>query len=59
MNKLQALFASKKNVLIAYVPTGDPSFSKIILDAYVDGGADILELGLPSADPYLDGAIMG
>jgi len=59
MNKLQALFASKKNVLIAYVPTGDPDFSKIILDAYVDGGADILELGLPSADPYMDGAIMG
>jgi len=59
MNKLQALFASKKNILIAYVPTGDPNFSKIILDAYVNGGADILELGLPSADPYMDGAIMG
>jgi len=59
MNKLQALFASKKNILIAYVPTGDPNFSKIILDAYVAGGADILELGLPSTDPYLDGAIMG
>jgi len=59
MNKLQVLFASKKNILIAYVPTGDPNFSKIILDAYVAGGADILELGLPSTDPYLDGAIMG
>lgn len=58
MNKLQALFASKKNILIAYVPTGDPNFSKIILDAYVAGGADVLELGLPSTDPYLDGAIM-
>jgi len=59
MNKLQALFSMKKNVLIAYVPTGDPNFSKKILDAYLDGGVDILELGLPSADPYMDGAIMG
>lgn len=59
MNKLRALFISKKPVLITYVPAGDPYFSKSILDAYVAGGADILEIGLPSADPYLDGEIMG
>ncbi len=59
MNKLKTLFISGKPVLIAYVPTGDPQFSKKILDAYAIGGADILELGLPSADPYMDGAIMG
>lgn len=59
MNKILAPFSLGRPVLISYVPAGDPKFSKEILDSYLDGGSDILEIGLPSNDPYMDGEIMG
>ena len=59
MNKLLAPFSLGRPVLITYVPAGDPEFSRVILDAYLEGGADILEIGLPSGDPYMDGDTMG
>ena len=43
--------------LIAYVTAGDPepSYTPRIVEALVDGGADIIELGIPFSDPIADG----
>ncbi len=43
---------------IPYLAAGDPEFeaSHRLIDAVVDAGADILELGLPFSDPVADGA---
>jgi len=43
--------------LIAYVMAGDPAprFTPGIVDALIDGGADIIELGIPFSDPIADG----
>lgn len=49
--------AEERAALIAFVTIGDPSIgdSGAILDALVDGGADIIELGMPFTDPMADG----
>ena len=43
--------------LIAYVTAGDPSpeYTPRIVDALVEGGADMIELGIPFSDPIADG----
>ncbi len=43
--------------LIAYVTAGDPepSYTPGIVEALVNGGADIIELGIPFSDPIADG----
>ena len=44
--------------LVAYVTCGfpDPAATPRIVRALVDGGADIIELGVPFSDPIADGA---
>ena len=43
--------------LVAYVTAGDPCLSELpaILTALVDGGVDVIEVGLPFSDPIADG----
>jgi tryptophan synthase alpha chain len=43
--------------LIGYVTGGDPEpkFTPLIAEALINGGADILELGIPFSDPIADG----
>jgi tryptophan synthase alpha chain len=43
--------------LVAFVTAGDPSpaHTPAILDALVEGGADVIELGMPFSDPMADG----
>jgi tryptophan synthase alpha chain len=43
--------------LIAYVVAGDPNLetSRAVIDAIVEAGVDILELGIPYGDPLADG----
>ncbi|MGP1353617.1 MAG: tryptophan synthase subunit alpha [Parasphingopyxis sp.] len=43
--------------LIAFVTAGDPAVDATgaVLDALVEGGADIIELGMPFTDPMADG----
>jgi len=43
--------------LIAYVTAGDPqpSFTPRIVEAIAQGGADIIEIGIPFSDPIADG----
>jgi len=46
-----------EGALIAYVTAGDPDPTNTprIVEALVEGGADMIELGIPFADPIADG----
>ncbi len=58
---IAAKFEELKNMgekaLVLYVTAGDPSLEELpaILDALVEGGADLIEVGLPFSDPIADG----
>ncbi len=54
MNRLSAAFTKPHPALAAFVTAGDGPTSAI-LDALVEGGADIIELGMPFTDPMADG----
>ena len=43
--------------LIGYLPAGYPTVdgSKDLLSAVIDGGADLVEVGVPYSDPVMDG----
>ena len=55
-------FAKSHPALVTFLTAGDPSVSATpaLLDALVEGGADVVELGMPFTDPMADGpAIQG
>ncbi|KEQ54915.1 tryptophan synthase subunit alpha [Sphingobium chlorophenolicum] len=60
-DRLATRFAACKSrsraALITFVTAGDPTAADTpaILDALVEGGADIIELGMPFTDPMADG----
>lgn len=49
--------AENRAALVPFVTGGDPSpaAAGAILDALVEGGADVIELGMPFTDPMADG----
>lgn len=49
--------AENRALLIGYLPAGFPSFEGGItaLEAMIDGGVDVVEVGLPYSDPLMDG----
>jgi len=55
-----ALKAKKRAALIPFVTAGDPSKAATvpIMHALVDGGADVIELGVPFSDPMADGPVI-
>jgi tryptophan synthase alpha chain len=61
MSKIQTTFqrlqASGRRALIPFITAGDPSseLTLPLMNALVDGGADIIELGVPFSDPMADG----
>lgn len=57
MSRLSAAFAKGRPALVCFVTGGDPNpaATPAILDALVEGGADVIELGLPFTDPMADG----
>ena len=57
---LQALKAQGRKALIPYIAAGDPSATSTvqIMQALADGGADIIELGVPFSDPMADGPVI-
>jgi tryptophan synthase alpha chain len=57
---LKRLRAQRRTALIPYVTAGDPfaDATPEILHALVDGGADVLELGVPFSDPMADGPVI-
>lgn len=63
MNRYEVVFeklASKKEkAFIPFTVAGDPDLdlSEQILLSYIEGGADILEIGYPFSDPIADGPV--
>jgi len=49
--------AEGRAALVGYLPAGYPSVeqSKALIGAVVDGGADLIEVGVPYSDPVMDG----
>ena len=64
MKRIQAVFdkckTEQRKALVAYVTAGNPdlSTSEKLIDAVIDAGADILELGVPFSDPMADGPVI-
>jgi tryptophan synthase alpha chain len=54
MNRLATAFAKPHPALVCFITAGDGD-SAANLDALVDGGADVIELGMPFTDPMADG----
>jgi len=57
VTRLARAFAKAHPALVTFVTGGDPSPAETgaILDALVEGGADVIELGMPFTDPMADG----
>ena len=64
MKNLKEVFEWAKSenraALIGYMPAGFPSseLSARLIDAMVDGGVDIVEVGFPYSDPVMDGPVI-
>ena len=64
MSRIEQSFARlKKQNRAAFIPfimAGDPNLGKTpaLLDALVESGADIIELGIPFSDPMADGPVI-
>jgi tryptophan synthase alpha chain len=64
MSRIQAVLAKLKaedrTALIPYIACGDPyaDATADIMQALADGGADIIELGVPFSDPMADGPVI-
>jgi tryptophan synthase alpha chain len=55
-----ALAAQGKKGLIPYIMAGDPApaLTVDLMHALVEGGADVIELGVPFSDPMADGPVI-
>ncbi len=62
MSALGKLFEKrrKKALLMPYITGGYPSMHACghLLDAFIEGGADMIELGVPFSDPLADGPVV-
>ena len=49
--------SEKRAALIAYIPAGFPTIEGChrIIEAFVEGGVDAIEIGFPYSDPVMDG----
>jgi tryptophan synthase alpha chain len=57
---IDAALAEGRSALVAYLPVGFPDVPTSIAAARaaVEGGADVLELGMPYSDPLMDGPVI-
>jgi len=58
--KFAQLKSEAKTALVSFVMAGDPSLdeSESVMEALIDSGTDILEIGMPFSDPVADGAVI-
>lgn len=49
--------SEKRAALIAYIPAGFPTIKDChrVIQAFIDGGVDAIEIGFPYSDPVMDG----
>ncbi len=57
-NRLTSALIAHPKVLVCYFPAGDPLVPVEMLDVFASCGVDIVEIGIRSDDPYLDGEII-
>ena len=60
MNRIQKAFDEKKKVFIGFVTAGDPNLelTKELVMAMVEGGAGLIEFGIPFSDPVAEGEVI-
>ncbi len=62
MSRIEEIFKnrSKKALLMPYTTGGYPTMHNCrhILDAFIKGGADMIEMGVPFSDPLADGPVV-
>ncbi|MBN8736303.1 MAG: tryptophan synthase subunit alpha [Xanthomonadales bacterium] len=64
MNRIATRFgqlrATRRTALIPFITAGDPipDATVAVMHALVEGGADIIELGMPFSDPMADGPVI-
>ena len=64
MSRIKQCFENLQNsgnkALIPYITAGDPSpeYTVTLMNALVDGGADVIEIGMPFSDPMADGPVI-
>ncbi|MEI8083018.1 MAG: tryptophan synthase subunit alpha, partial [Actinomycetes bacterium] len=64
MSRLREVFAEARAddraVLIGYLPAGFPTLADCVsvIEAMVENGVDIVEIGLPYSDPLMDGPVI-
>ncbi|MBA4228996.1 MAG: tryptophan synthase subunit alpha, partial [Hyphomonas sp.] len=54
MTRLTTTFAAPRPALVCFITAGDGD-TAANLDALVEAGADVIELGMPFTDPMADG----
>src|SRR5438309_2315097 len=59
-DKFDELRARDERALVLFVTAGDPPLHELpaILSALEEGGADLIEVGIPFSDPIADGPII-
>ena len=59
-SKFRALQNKEEGALIAYLTGGDPDPKAFLANstALIEGGADIIEIGIPFSDPIADGPVI-
>lgn len=60
MNRFQKIFDGQKKVSVGYVTAGCPSAASSLefMHGMIEGGTDILEIGIPFSDPTADGPVI-
>ena len=64
MSRLESVFsdlrAAGRQAVIPYITAGDPQpdLTVSLMHALADGGADVIELGVPFSDPMADGTVI-
>jgi len=60
MNRFQKIFSSGRKAAVGYVTAGCPSVQSSLefMHGMIEGGVDILELGIPFSDPTADGPVI-
>ncbi|MCZ6508850.1 MAG: tryptophan synthase subunit alpha [Acidobacteria bacterium] len=63
MNRIDEAFArcasEKRAAFVAFIMAGDPDLTTtlVLIEALLEGGADVIELGVPFSDPIADGPV--
>lgn len=60
MSRIKNAFENNNKAFIAFLTAGDPSIDKTEEFIYklIEGGADLIEIGIPFSDPIAEGAVI-